>query len=55
MENVCNENGKEFAKAIEEDEDVPLENICLFNGTRVIYKGSIGDFNWICINRIKGG
>ena len=49
------QNGPEFAKLIEEDEDTPVKNIHLLNGPKTLYKGSVGDFVWTCIYRLKGG
>ena len=55
MEKVRTDNGIEFARVIEEDEDVPLKNLHLLNGHVTLYKGLIGDSTWTCIYRIRGG
>ena len=49
------QSGAIFSKIIEEDEEVPLENIKLINDGFIIYEGNIGDTTWICVHRINGG
>ena len=55
MDEVKREDGVKYAKSIEVDEDVPLENLHLLNGCTTLHKGSIGDSTWTCIYRLRGG
>ena len=55
MEEVSSTEGTDFAKIIEEDEDVPINEMCLFNGCQILHKGTAVNSTWICIKRLRGG
>ena len=55
MDCLNKHQGACFSKIIEEDEEVPCDNLTLLSGNLAIYKGIIGDIIWICVSRIKGG
>ena len=57
METVSKEDGEKFAITIELDEDVPSEDLILYNGCSVLYQGITCKCKdtWICIYRLRGG